>query len=111
MEKKHEVSTFHLYREKKGREKVEIEAKGLPAIILAAKSNPQVLGTCCSRRAHGTVFGGFIKLIKIVSSIFKSLSGPSQDNYFFGKNGIQFLCIIWNKRYKNFAASAWFQVI
>ena len=86
MRRKHDFSTFQFYQEKNGKVKVEIKATGFPAIILALKTKPQVLGTCYRQTAHKqAVIDHMEKLFQLIKFLAKiiSLFDPSQDNYFW----------------------------
>ena len=86
MRRKHDFSTFQIYQEKAGKEKLEIKATGLPAIISAMKTKPQILGTCyrqtAQKRAAIDQWRKLFQLIKFLAKIM-SLFDPSQDNYFW----------------------------
>lgn len=104
MKRRHELPTFRFRQEKNGKEKVEIDATGFPAIILALKTKLQVLGTCYRQTAQKQAgFDALGKIFSLIESFVKlmSLFGPSQDNYLWMKYGFNFLQLIWNKGCEN----------
>lgn len=86
MSRKKKSSTIHYRSFKADNEIEELDAEGIPAIIMAMKARQPVLGTCCSREhekqpAFWEILSIVVKILSNIASLL-NIFGPPQDNYF-----------------------------